>query len=102
MTQFKKGQSGNPQGRPKGSKNMTTNEVKNLVLSVMKKDFSHMRISQDLNKLNADQRLNFFLRLVRLVLPKEQEFKIDYEKLTPEQLDLIINEIENPHDNKKK
>lgn len=99
---FKKGDKRiNRGGRPKGSKNLTTAEVKELVLSVLKKDFSLNKISTDLTKLDADQRLNFFLRLARLVLPKEQELKIDYDKLSPEQLDFIIKEItqkENLHE----
>lgn len=99
---FKKGDKNiNRKGRPKGSKNLTTVEVKNLLLEIVSKEFSIEQVSRDLKKLDPDQRLNFFLRLTRSILPKEQEFKVDYEKLTSEQMDAIINEITNSNETKQ-
>jgi hypothetical protein len=95
---FKEGVSGNPGGRPKGAKNITSSEVKELVLSVMQKDYSLNKISKDLKALKPQQRLNFFLRLAQLVIPKENALKIDYEKLSPEQLDFIFNKLTSEDD----
>ena len=90
---FEKGKSGNPTGRPKGTRNNATYEVKELVISVLKKDYTAAKISQDIKKLDAGQRLNFFFKLARLILPREQDFRIDYNKLSEDDIDLIINKI---------
>lgn len=92
---FEKGKSGNPSGRPKGSKNTSSVEVKKIILEVLGKEFHPESISNDLKNLKPQQRLNFFLRLANLILPKEQDLKINYDRLTPEQIDLIIEKI--PH-----
>lgn len=90
---FEKGKSGNPTGRPKGTRNNATYEVKELVISVLKKEYTAVKISQDIKKLDAGQRLNFFFKLARLILPREQDLKIDYNKLSEDDIDLIIDKI---------
>jgi len=90
---FEKGKSGNPGGRPKGARNISSGEVKKIILEILGREFNPDRISEDLKGLKPQQRLNFFLRLASLILPKEQDLKINYERLTPEQVDLIIEKI---------
>ncbi len=92
---FQKGQSGNPGGRPKGSRNVATYEIKELVTSILKKEYTAVKISQDLKKLDSWQRLNFFFKLARLILPREQDFRIDYNKLSEDDIDRIIDKIDN-------
>jgi hypothetical protein len=90
---FEKGKSGNPGGRPKGAKNISSGDVKKIILEILGKEFQLDRISKDLKTLKPQQRLNFFLRLAGLIIPKEQDLKINYDRLTPDQIDLIIDKI---------
>jgi hypothetical protein len=93
MSRFKQGESGNPGGRPKGSKNLTSREVKELVLGVLEKNFSGRKIASDLRELSGKQRIDVFLRLAQLVLPHETDFKIDYSQLTDKQMDEMLDKI---------
>jgi len=93
MAKFEKGQSGNPAGRPKGSKNLTSREVKRLILRVLEKNFSGRKIAVDLQQLSARERLNVFVKLAQLILPREQDVKLDYSQLTDKQLDELLDKI---------
>jgi len=63
-TQFKKGQSGNPRGRPKGAQNKTTGELKAMVLEAL----SNKGGVAYLEKV-ADENPTAFLTLLGKVLP---------------------------------
>lgn len=86
----KKGHTGNPNGRPKGSQNKTTAEVKNLLLAFVSTNLDTLQ--DDFNKLDPVQRLNFFEKVLKFVIPTKAEVT-DLEALTDEQLDRIINEL---------
>jgi len=93
MSKFRTGESGNPAGRPKGAKNLTSLEVKKLILNIISREFPGRKIAADLRELSARERINAFLKLVQLVLPRETDFKIDYSQLTDKQLDELLDKI---------
>ena len=75
---FKKGQSGNPQGREPGKGNYTTEAVKKILTEFVSKE---MESAQD--KYNAikdpEKQLNILAKFVQYVLPKNMDLRTDIE-----------------------
>ena len=67
---FIKGQSGNPVGRKKGTKNKSTQEIRSLIQEIIASNFNKTKISRDLNDLKPHQKLQFLLKLLDFVVPK--------------------------------
>lgn len=67
---FKKGQSGNPKGKPKGSKNKP---VRAKIETLIKRNVS--RIEKELESTTPEQRRGFFVDLTAVLsaTPKQQE-----------------------------
>lgn len=105
----------NKKGRPKGSKNLNTSELRALVNEFVSSELENT--SELLVKLSPKDRLDVLIRLMNFVLPKkfetsEKEEKvmtitwndpkpIDYSKLTDEELHAIIKMDERISENKK-
>ena len=70
---FKKGQSGNPSGRKKGTPNKTTSELRAIVQEVLYSNFSKTKIAKDLKHLSPKSRLQFYFKLLEFTLPKPTE-----------------------------
>ena len=70
---FQKGQSGNPGGRPKGSKNQTTTTVRSFIMDLINSEESREDIRQAFRDLEPWQKLQMFEKLVAYVLPKAVE-----------------------------
>lgn len=67
MGSFKKGQSGNPLGRPRGANNKTTTEMKRWIMQLL--DDNREQMQQDLQNLEPKDRLMFLEKLMRYVVP---------------------------------
>ena len=65
--QFKPGESGNPNGRPKGTKNRTTTEIRNHIQTVL--DGQYEKLESDLNGMNPFQRVMMVEKLTKFFLP---------------------------------
>lgn len=85
-----KGQTNNPDGRPSGKPNKTTDELRKLFIQFLDKNMNDLQTNY--NKLDAKDRLLFIERIAKLVLPRPLN---ELEKLTDEQLDDLIRRLRN-------
>lgn len=101
MTKYKKGQSGNPKGRPKGSKNTKEAYVKEWIVTLIGSNAKELL--DNFNRLPLKERFKVVTSLMPYVLPKQTETKIDgnvdLSTLSDIQLnqviDVLISEIDN-------
>lgn len=89
MAQFQKGEG----GRPKGSPNKITAELRDWI-----NRFVHdnkQQIQQDFDSLEPKERIMIFEKLLKYALPALQATTVttDFERLSDEQLDRIIEEL---------
>lgn len=85
---FKKGQSGNPKGRPRGAKNKATNELREWVERFINENLD--TIANDIKELEPNERVKFFLALLNYTLPKQQSVKAD---ITDEREQIVIGNL---------
>lgn len=67
----KKGQTGNPNGRPKGKRNKITAEMKDKIQLFVENNFE--QIQADFQAVEAKDRLIIFERLLKYVIPSKIE-----------------------------
>ena len=89
----KKGKTGNPNGRPRGTPNRVTTEMKTWLAGLI--DKNRRQIEKDLKRLEPKDRLLILERLMQYTVPKMQAVtaQIDLNTLTDEQLNILINEL---------
>lgn len=80
-------------GRVKGTPNKVTYSLKEWITSLINKQ--RTQIEQDLQELEPKERLQMIEKLMQYVIPKQaaQQVKLDFDNLTDEQLQQIINEL---------
>lgn len=87
----------NRNGRPKGSQNKTTGDLRERITDLIEKNFK--RIEQDFNKLDSEKRLIVLERYLKYCLPTLQamnmnaEIKSTLERLTDDQLNDLAEKI---------
>ena len=80
----------NRSGRPKGSPNKNTDEIRTMLQNFVSDNIE--RLQADFDELETKDRLHFFERLFKYILPAPLN---ELERLTDEQLDDIINRLKN-------
>jgi len=80
---YKKGESGNPSGRVKGSKNKTPEQIRSALLKFIQDNID--AVSNDFKELDTKQRLDFFEKIIRHVLPPPTSL----EQLSEQQLEQL-------------
>ncbi|GAB6394199.1 MAG: hypothetical protein MdMp024_0511 [Bacteroidales bacterium] len=73
-----KGQTGNPNGRPKGSKNKATTDLREWIKEVL--DSNREQFIRDLQEIEPHQRLALLEKLLSYAVPKIQSAKMKEEK----------------------
>jgi hypothetical protein len=88
-----KGTTNNPNGRPAGVPNKVTADLRAWVAAFI--DEQREQIVKDWAALDPKDRIVMFEKLLRFVLPTLQAttLQTDFDRLTDEQLDRIINEL---------
>jgi len=91
MAKFEKGNA----GRPKGAVNKSTLIMKDRIQSLFDDNFE--KIQEDLESLEAKDRLKFMTDLMPYLMPKLQSTSysqsIDLDGMTEQDLDILINRI---------
>jgi hypothetical protein len=91
MAKFENGNA----GRPKGAVNKTTSLMKDRIQSLFDDNFE--KIQEDLESLEAKDRLKFMTDLMPYLIPKLQSTSysqsIDLDGMTEQDLDILINRI---------
>src|SRR6185437_10556176 len=90
---FKKGTSGNPNGRPAGQIRNAQDEIRVMLYEFIKANFSE--VLTDLDTMNTKDRMRIFCQLLKHVEPRlvEREPAISLENATEEQLEAVIQKI---------
>ena len=88
-----KGKTNNPNGRPKGSKNKVTTEVRDWISKVI--DKQRPQLEKDLKLLEPAERWRIVEKLMSYVVPKMQavEANVNLNKLSDEDLDKLASNI---------
>ena len=68
MARFKAGQSGNPLGRPKGSQNVVTRQLRERLKNLLALELENL--PDLLNDLESKDRLEMIIKLMAYALPK--------------------------------
>ena len=98
---FKKGMSGNPNGRKKGTPNKTTAEIKEIITRIVGNQLEH--IEKDLDKIRKTdpaEAMRLSSKFIDYVIPKQT--KIDLEGELTHKVEKVIIEIKRGNDSKHK
>jgi len=88
---FPKGISGNPNGRPKGTRNRTTLQLQNALKAFIDANLDNLQ--KQYNQIEPLQKLIFFEKLLKYIMPAKTQ--VDFNKLAPEDIEEIISQILN-------
>lgn len=80
-------------GRAAGTPNKVSGTLKEWLTSLI--DKNRAQIEKDLQDLEPKERLQMIEKLMQYVIPKQaaQQVKLDFESMTDEQLQQLVNDI---------
>ncbi|MCZ2132321.1 MAG: DUF5681 domain-containing protein [Bacteroidetes bacterium] len=73
---YKKGQSGNPAGRPPGAVNIVTSDLRQIIKAIVRREL--LTLPEQLAALPSEKRLELTLKLLPFVLPKVESVSCSY------------------------
>ena len=76
-------------GRKKGSPNRTNRDLKSRIMEIVENGFE--TIENDLEALEAKDRINAYLKLAEFVLAKEKVTKIDLGSLNDSEIEALLD-----------
>jgi predicted ATP-grasp superfamily ATP-dependent carboligase len=90
---LQKGKTNNPAGRPSGSLNKLSKDLRKNITDFLEENFEVVKL--EWQKLEGKDKLQFYKDLIQYAIPKMQtmEFQSEFERLSDEDLDRIINEL---------
>jgi len=78
---FKKGESGNPNGKPKGAKGKVSTKARELFVQVMEGEMENIQNSLAILRENSDEKyLKALSSLMPYFMPKQQETEIKFDE----------------------
>ena len=100
---FKKGESGNPNGKPKGAKGKVSTKARELFVQVMEGEIENIKDSLAVLRENSDEKyLKALSSLMPYFMPKQQETEIKFDEAVkpPSWFDEVLERED--HDGKSK
>ncbi|RZK26581.1 MAG: hypothetical protein EOO43_02375 [Flavobacterium sp.] len=88
---FKKGESGNNNGRPKGKPNRSTIAIKSFIVDLLHDNME--TIKKDLKAVEPKDRLAFIEKLMKYAIPTQTNSIINFEKMDDDQLNTLYEEL---------
>lgn len=81
-------------GRQKRTPNRTSTTLKNTIESIVNRQVE--TLESDLEGLDGRDKINFVLKLIEYILPKQREQKIYFNSLTDAEIDTLIERLKPP------
>ena len=86
---LKKGDKLNPNGRPKGSENKTTGEIRKAFQTLVSNNIDTLQ--NDLNLLEPEKRISYIIKFAEFIIPKLQSLSVENQiELEYKQLDELL------------
>lgn len=96
---FRKGVSGNPNGRKKGTPNKTTAEIKEIITRIVGNQLEHIERDLDIiRKKDPAEAMRLSSKFIDYVIPKQTRMELEGE-LT-HKVEKVVIEIKKNNDNK--